>query len=100
MNPDTNPIEYLIQCCETIVNTGKLKLTYFTILNAKNELKKLRETQEWFNDIQPVAWVRLNNKGDLYDPRLHFNPYVNEDTVLPLYSNKKEFQEKYGKLSK
>lgn len=95
IDKNSHPLDYLIWCIES-----DFKPSSFDINNAKDELQKLRETQEWFSDIQSVAWVRLNDKGDLYDPRLHFNPYVNEDTVLPLYSNKKEFQEKYGKLSK
>ena len=45
MNNDSNPLDYLIQCCETAVNTGKWKLTRFTVLNAKDELQKLRETK-------------------------------------------------------
>ena len=45
MSNDSNPLDYLIQCCETAVNTGKWNLTRFTILNAKDELQKLRETK-------------------------------------------------------
>lgn len=45
MNENSNPLDYLIQCCETAVNTGRWNLTRFTILNAKNELAKLRETK-------------------------------------------------------
>ena len=43
MNENSNPLDYLIQCCETAVNTGRWNLTRFTVLNAKNELEKLRE---------------------------------------------------------
>ena len=45
MNEHSNPLDYLIQCCETAVNTGKWKLNRFTILNAKNELAKLRQSK-------------------------------------------------------
>ena len=45
MNNDSNPLDYLIQCCETAVNTGKWKLTRFTVLNAKDELQKLRKAK-------------------------------------------------------
>jgi hypothetical protein len=45
MNENSNPLDYLIQCCETAINTGHWNLTRFTVLNAKNELEKLRETK-------------------------------------------------------
>ena len=45
MNENSNPLDYLIQCCETAVNTGRWNLTRFTVLNAKNELEKLREAK-------------------------------------------------------
>jgi hypothetical protein len=46
MDNDSNPLDYLIRLCETAVNTGKWNLTKFTILNAKDELKKLRESKK------------------------------------------------------
>ena len=57
MNENSSPIDYLIQCCETQINTGRCNLTRFTVLNAKNELSKLRETkrdlaQDTFNATQ------------------------------------------------
>jgi hypothetical protein len=33
----------------------------------------------------PVAWARINDKGDLFDLRLQNNPYINQDTVVPLF---------------
>ena len=45
MNNDSNPLDYLIRLCETAVNTGKWNLTRFTVLNAKDELQKLRESK-------------------------------------------------------
>jgi hypothetical protein len=45
MNENSNPLDYLIQCCETAVNTGRWNLTRFTVLNARNELEKLREAK-------------------------------------------------------
>lgn len=95
MKEISNPLDYLIELCEQAADYGTI--TKFTILNAKDELKRLREQE---NNFQIVAWTRMNNKGDLYDPRFYHNPYVDQTTVLPLYSNQKEFQEKYGKLSK
>lgn len=117
MNKNSDPLDYLIQCCESAVNTGHWKLTKFSILNAKDELIKLRQAKkdlakELFDanrsivdeinrnlDFKNVAWARINSRGDLYDLSLCFNRFTDSDTVLPLYSNLKEFKEKYGKLS-
>ena len=137
MNNDSNPLDYLIQCCETAVNTGKWKLTRFTILNAKDELQKLREskkdlahdafqanqnavedTNRWLSCEQelvaikekinlifskPVAYGLINDKNDLYNLSLYNNQYVDQNKLIPLYSNKEEFLTgawKNGKLSK
>ena len=118
MNHNSDPLDYLIELCETAVNTGKWKLTQFTILNAKDELRKLRETKkdlanEAFKankfavdemnrnlDYKNVAWAFINNHGDLYNLTLHYNRFANKDALIPLYCNQKEFQEKYGNLSK
>jgi hypothetical protein len=118
MNHNSNPLDYLIELCETAVNTGKWNLTKFTILNAKDELRKLRESKkdlaiEAYNankfavdemnrnlDYQNIAWASINNRGDFYNLTLHYNRFANQDALIPLYCNKKEFQEKYGKLSK
>jgi hypothetical protein len=45
MNEHSNPLDYLIQCCETAVRTGEWKLNHFTILNAKDELARLRQAK-------------------------------------------------------
>lgn len=42
----SNPLDYLIECCETAISTGHWKLDRFTILNAKDELKKLRQSKK------------------------------------------------------
>jgi hypothetical protein len=125
MNENSNPLDYLIQCCETAVNTGRWNLTRFTILNAKNELAKLRETkrdlaQDAFNAnrnsvddnnrwlscekelvsikekinlifSKPVAYGLINDKNDLYNLSLYNNQYVDQNKLIPLYSNKEEF---------
>jgi hypothetical protein len=43
MNKNSNPLDYLIQCCEAAIATGNWHLDKFTVLNAKDELKRLRE---------------------------------------------------------
>ena len=59
----------------------------FWINNAKDELKKLREKITKIDSVlaQPTAWARINSTGDLYDLRLQNNPYVDQNTVVPLY---------------
>lgn len=136
MNNDANPLDYLIRLCETAVNTGKWNLTRFTILNAKDELQKLREskkdlahdafqanqnavedTNRWLSCEQelvaikekinlifskPVAYGLINDKNDLYNLSLYNNQYIDQNKLIPLYSNKEEFLTgawKNGKLS-
>ena len=87
----SNPIEYLISFAE------KYGVDGFIINNAKDELRKLKQQSAPY-DL--VGWARVNERGDLYDPRLCYNPYVPEYVIMPLYANKKEFYERYGKSSK
>lgn len=46
MNKNSNPLDYLIQCCETAIATGHWNLDKFTVLNAKDELKRLKEIKK------------------------------------------------------
>jgi hypothetical protein len=87
----------------------------FFVQNAKDELKKLKdknkelaleafkanefalaETNRWLSCEKevaqlkksigtPVAWARTNNHGDLFDLRTQNNPYIDQNTVIPLY---------------
>lgn len=118
MNEITNPLDYLIQCCESAINTGKWKLTKFTILNAKDELSRLRQSKkemaqeaykanQWaINEmnnnlnLKEVAWATINGRGDMFNLTMIYNQFSNQDTIIPLYRNEKEYKEKYGKLSK
>jgi len=108
MKQHSNPIEFAIEFAWA---NG---CDIFTINNAKDELKRLREkTKEWVDEVyranefaveqtnnyleisseiqslkdslsNPVAWAKVNDKGDLYDLRLQNNPYCNEK-IIPLY---------------
>lgn len=56
----SNPLDYLIECCETAINTGHWKLDKFTVLNAKDELQQLRQSkkdlaQDLFRTNQEIA---------------------------------------------
>jgi len=46
MNKLANPIEYILNCCEQ-----GLVPSYFDILNAKDELKRLREQLSKIEDL-------------------------------------------------
>lgn len=81
INKLTNPLDYVLHCCEQ----GLVPET-FDLLNAKDELKRIRQRENI------VAWVRINDRGDLYDPRLQLNPFVDENTIIPLYANKEELK--------
>ena len=57
----------------------------FWVNNAKDELKKLREE---INNLKnrfdnPVAFAKINERGDLFDLRLQANPYTTN--LYPLY---------------
>jgi hypothetical protein len=99
MKQDSNPLDHLIECCETEVDTGYCTLTKFNILNAKDELNRLRKQVDDLQ-MQNVAWASINHRGDFYNLTLHYNRFHDENTLIPLYCNLKEFKEKYGKLSK
>lgn len=89
MDANSNPIDHLIECCEKSISTGYWTLTKFNILNAKDELKKLRSKSElpFYN----VAWAKINDRGDLYDLTLRYNRF-DEERLIPLYANKEELK--------
>lgn len=84
MNKNANPLDYIIRCCEQ-----GLIPSSFDIHNAKDELKRLRLSQSSETFFGPIAWGRINNKGDLHDLRLVLNPYISEEKIIPLFTNKK-----------
>ena len=49
--------------------------------------KKMQELQDSLD--KPVVWARINKRGDLYDPRLCLNPYINTQEIVPLYGYRK-----------
>jgi hypothetical protein len=72
----------------------------FTVQNAKDELKKLRQE---LASYKIVAYGKINDRFDLYDLRIQNNPHDDQTKIVPLYSNKEEFLKKdwkgyhYGK---
>lgn len=90
MNKHAQPLDYVIQCLENCQTPSS-----FDIHNAKDELKKLRLEVDNLNKAldKPVAWVRINERGDFYDPRLTLNPYINTNAVVPLYGFRKGYKD-------
>jgi hypothetical protein len=83
MNKHSDPLDYVLSCCEQ----GLLP-ELFCVQNAKDELQKLRKE---INSFKIVAYGRVNDRLDLYGVNINHNPYLNQDTIVPLYSNKQEF---------
>lgn len=109
MKKESDPLDTII---DFAWSTGA---DLFWVNNAKDELKKLRqncaelhnevnkshnfgteelnlyiETAKELGDLQkslanPVAWAKINDRGDLYDVRLQNNPYDNQEKIVPLY---------------
>lgn len=109
MEKHANPIESIIDFAWA---SGA---DMFFVQNAKDELKRLREkNKEWANETfqankfaveqtnqyleivleiqnlkdslaNPVAWAKINEKGDLYDLRLQNNPYYDQTKIVPLF---------------
>jgi hypothetical protein len=46
----------------------------------ENKIKLLEKSFD-----KPVAWARINDRGDLFDLRTQNNPYTDQNTVVPLY---------------
>jgi hypothetical protein len=109
MNKHSNPLEFIIDFAWA---SGA---DLFFVQNAKDELKKLKDkSKEWAEEVyranefaveqtneylevsqqmqalkdsleHPVAWARINDRGDLFDLRLQNNPHIDQSTVVPLY---------------
>lgn len=95
MNEHSDPLDYILRCFEQ-----GLVPKLFTIRNAKDELKRLREELDNYRRMKPVAWGRTNNRGDLYDLRTQDNPHISDDICVPLYSNKVEYKDFFAKFRK
>ena len=83
MNEVSNPLDYILRCSEQ-----GLVPKMFTVQNAKDELKRLRQE---LASYKVVAFGKINDRYDLYDFKLDNNPYDDQTKIVPLYSNKEEF---------
>jgi hypothetical protein len=64
----------------------------FAVDMTNDYLKTCEKMQELQNSLdKPVAWARINKQGDLYDPRLCLNPYINTQEIVPLYAYRKGY---------
>ena len=65
MNKNANPLDYILRCSEQgLVPYG------FDILNAKDELKKLRDCEKELSELKQimsntVAWGLVNDRKDI-----------------------------------
>lgn len=84
MNKDANPLNYILNSCEQGLVPSK-----FDIHNAKDELIKLRSKIDGFGIL---GWARINANGDPYDLRLYHNPYVDPNTIMPIYYDKNSYK--------
>lgn len=57
----------------------------FWVNNAKDELKRLLKKIQQHEAEKPIAWAKINERGDLYDLRLQNNPYNDQTKIVPLY---------------
>ena len=48
------------------------------LIDLVQEFEKLKSIFD-----NPIAWAKINSRGDLFDLRLQYNPY--ETNVIPLY---------------
>jgi hypothetical protein len=64
----------------------------FAVEMTNDYLKTCEKMQELQDSLdKPVAWARMNKRGDLYDLRLCLNPYINPQEIVPLYANRKGY---------
>lgn len=77
MDRFAEPIEYVLRCCEQ----GLIPY-HFDILNAKDQLKRMNKQEEIFFPF-PVAWSRINERGDFFDFRTLQNSYIKN--IVPLF---------------
>jgi len=80
-----NQIQQQSEPLDTIIDfawsTGADK---FWVNNAKDELKKLREKLNEYENMlsQVTAYAQMNKHGDIYDLNINYNPYLD---LYPLY---------------
>lgn len=74
-----NPIDYAKAWLKRPIQSG---------LDKDKEVLSLLITElEYFYDHigEPIAWAKINDRGDLYDIRLQNNPYDDPNKIIPLY---------------
>lgn len=84
MNENSEPLDFILDYCEKFTNINK-----FVLLNAKDELKKLRLELTLFKKFVQIGCARVNNRGDYYDLRMQCNPYVDPEMMVPIYAERR-----------
>ena len=92
MEKNSNPLDSIIEFAWA---SGADR---FWINNAKDELKRLRQELDRLKKLfdNPIAWARINERGDVYGLRYTNNPYIDQNTILPLYSDREGYKALYG----
>jgi len=92
MNKNAYPLDTLIDFAL------KAGADSFWVNNAKDELQRLRQELDRAKKLfdNPIAWARINKNGDVYGFRYTNNMYVDQTTVLPLYSDREGFKALYA----
>ena len=95
MNKESEPLRYIIDFCEANTLVSK-----FDLLNARDELdslckenKTLKQQVKDFEHLlnNPIGWGRINDYNDLYGFSNCYNPHLDQNTVVPLYTDKESF---------
>jgi hypothetical protein len=48
------------------------------------------DTFDWENQLMPIAYAQINERGDLFNLRLQNNPYLDQSKVITLYALRKD----------
>jgi hypothetical protein len=87
LDKQEKPLEYMIHLCEE--NNLPSRLDYF---RRENEELKTRISELERVLSNPVGYGRINEKNDLYAFSTCYNPYEDQTTVIPLYTDPETFK--------
>lgn len=59
------------------------------VLELIEETEKLKKLKKQIETFEVVAYARTNDRGDLYDLRLQNNPFIDQNYIVPLFSNRR-----------
>lgn len=74
-----NPTDYAKAWLKRPIQSG-LDQDKYVLSSLVKELEYFYEKLD-----KPIAWAKINDRGDLYDLRLQNNPYDDQTKIVPLY---------------